>query len=165
MAQFKDNRRVLTLQAAVTAPATATGTSLAIGGGNRALVITWDITAAERDSANETYDVYITTSDGVSSWDICHFPQVLSTGAKRFVARILCDGIVPQTVTTAAPGVVAIESGTLAVITGGTNAIKSLAAGLVRHGPIGTSLNHELVVAGTVVTGIAYSISVVEERY
>jgi hypothetical protein len=166
MPQYKDNRRVFTLQAATAGIATATGTPFSLGGGNRTLVITWDITAAERDSANETYDVYITTSDGVSSWDLVHFPQVLTTGAKRFVARVLCNSILPQSVTTAAPGVASVESATLAVIAGAANAIKTLAAGTVRHGPIGTSINHELVVAGTIAAGgIAYSISVVEERY
>jgi hypothetical protein len=43
---------------------------------------------------------------------------------------------------------------------GSSEGIKALAAGKVRHGPIGSSLGHELVVAGTVVTGIAYSITV-----
>lgn len=164
MPQYKDNRIATNLLAAITSPATASGTPRLIGGGVRALVVTWDITAAERDSANETYDLYITTSDGVSEWDIVHFPQVVTTGAKRFTARVLCDQALPQTVTTAAPGVPVVDSATLATITGGLNAIKSLGAGLVRHGQIGVSLNWELVVAGTVVTGIAHSIKIVAER-
>src|SRR5580765_4481998 len=116
-----------TLQGAVTKAATYSGTPLALSGSglasvkqSRSLIVTLDITVAERDSANETYDFYITTSDGVSSWDICHFPQIVSTGAKRFTARIALEGPL-QTVTTAAPGVVAVESGTLATITGATN--------------------------------------------
>jgi hypothetical protein len=147
------------LQAAVTKSASFTGTAITVPANARSVNVTLDITSAERDSTNETYDVYITTSDGVSSWDVAHFPQIATTGAKRFTATILCD-LLPQTVTTAAPGVSAVRSATLATITGGTNAIKSLGAGLVLHGPLGLTLNHELVVAGTVVTGIAYSIQV-----
>ena len=165
MGQYRDNRLSATLQASVTKAATFTGTALPITGGITALIVTLDITSAERDSANETYDFYITTSDGVSAWDVAHFPQIASTGAKRFTARILCGAsLLPQNVTTAAPGVAAVDSGTLATITGGTNAIKSLAAGLVRHGQLGSSLNHELVIAGTVATGIVYSITILAER-
>jgi len=153
-----------TLLAAVVSPATASGVPVGISGGARSLVITWNITVAERDSANETYDLYITTSDGVSAWDIVHFPQVITTGAKTFTARVICQGVLPQTITTAAPGVPVIDSATLATVTGGLNAIKSLGAGLVRHGPVGTTLSWELVVAGTVATGIAHSVSVTVER-
>ncbi len=155
------NRLGSVLQAAVTKAVSFSGTAIPVPSNARSLTITLNITAAERDSANETYDFYITTQDidGLSSWDIVHFPQIISTGAKRFTASIVCD-ILPQTVTTAAPGVSVVRSGTLATISGGTNAIKSLAAGLVLHGPIGTTINHELVVAGTVATGIVYSIQV-----
>ncbi len=152
-----------TLLAAAVSPATASGAPVSISGGARSVILTWNITSAERDSSDETYDLYITTSDGVSSWDVCHFPQVLSTGAKRFTARILCQSLPPETITTAAPGVAVVESGTLATVTGGTNAIKSLAAGLVRHGPLGSSLNWELVCAGTIATGIAHSVTALVE--
>lgn len=145
------------LQAAVTKAVSFSGEPIGVPANARAVTLTLDITAAERET-NETYDVYITTGDGVSEWDVVHFPQIATTGAKRFTATILCD-LVPQTVTTAAPGVSAVRSGTLATITGGTNAIKSLGAGLVLHGPLGRTLNHELVVAGTVATGIEYSIT------
>ncbi len=148
-----------TLQPAVTKAASFTGAAIAVPANVRSINITLDITVAERDTGNETYDFYITTSDGVSAWDIAHFVQIATTGAKRFTASILCD-ILPQTVTTAAPGVSVVRSATLATASGGTNAIKSLAAGLVLHGPVGLTINHELVVAGTIVTGIAYSIQV-----
>jgi hypothetical protein len=127
--------------------------------GYREMIVTLDITSAERDDADETYDLYIITGDGKSEWDLVHFPQIATTGAKRFTARVLSE-ILPQNVTTAAPGVAAVDSGTLATITGGTNAAKSLAAGSVRHGPWGDRIRSELVVAGTVTTGIAYSIQV-----
>jgi hypothetical protein len=155
-----------TLQPAVTKAATFSGAGLFASRHLRKvreLIITLNITVAERDSGNETYDFYITTGDGVSSWDLVHFAQIASTGAKTLTARIVTD-LQPGTVTTAAPGVAAVESGTLATIASATNAVKSLAAGLVRHGPIGDRLGYELVVAGTVATGIAYSILVEGRR-
>jgi hypothetical protein len=155
------------IQEAVTKAATYSGTPVTFGPIGRrllrkakSLVVTLDITAAERDSANETYDFYITTGDGVASWDVVHFPQVATTGAKQFTARVeLSPGFALSTVTSATPGVAAVDPATLAVQTGGAQAIKSLGAGLVRHGPLGEWLSHELVIAGTVVTGIAYSIT------
>jgi hypothetical protein len=146
------------LQIPVTKAASFSGSPIAVPGNARSVNITLNITAAERDSANETYDFYITTSDGVSAWDVAHFTQIATTGPKTFTATILCD-LLPQTVTTAAPGVAVVRSGTLATVSGGTNAIKSLGAGLVLHGPLGLTLNHELVIAGTIATGIAYSIT------
>jgi len=127
----------------------------------RELIITLAITAAERDSADETYDFHITTASDINaaSWDLCHFPQVLTTGVKTFVARLRSD-LLPQQVSTATPGVAAVESGTLTVYAGATHAVGSLAAGLVRHGPWGDKIGYILTIAGTVVTGIAYSISV-----
>src|SRR6185503_10118692 len=98
------SRLALTLQSAVTKAASFSGAALGIPGSVKSLIVTLDITVAERDTGNETYDIYITTSDGVSSWDIAHFPQIATTGAKRYTAQILCKGIVPQTVTTAGPG-------------------------------------------------------------
>jgi hypothetical protein len=120
----------------------------------RELVITLDITSAERDSANETYDFYITTSDGVSSWDLAHFTQVITTGAKRFVVRLFAD---KEPTVVASNGA---ETNEASMLVSTTNATKTLAAGSVRHGPWGNMLGYELVIAGTVVTGIAYSISV-----
>lgn len=125
----------------------------------KALLITLDITVAERDSANETYDVYVTTGDGVGKWDIVHFPQIATTGAKRFTARIVRD-LLPQNVTTATPGVAANDE---AIIQNDTAAaqqgIKTLAAGKVRHGPWGDRIGYEVVIAGTVATGINFSLT------
>lgn len=147
------------MQAATTKAASFSGTPVTVPADARSIIVTLDITAAERDTGDETYDFYITTSDGVSAWDVAHFPQIATSGAKRYTARIQC-GLLPQNVSTATPGVAANDPATLATASGGANAIKSLAAGAVRHGPPGLTLNHELVVAGTVVTGIAYSIQV-----
>jgi hypothetical protein len=123
------------------------------------LVITLKITAAERDTGNETYDFYVITGNGLSEWDLVHFPQVASTGAKTFTARLRSD-MLPQNVTTASPGVAANESGTISTASGGAETPKTLAAGTVRHGPWGNMLRYELVVAGTIVTGISYSLQV-----
>lgn len=123
------------------------------------LVVTLKITSAERDSSDETYDFYLITGDGLSEWDIVHFPQIATTGAKTFTARLRSD-LLPQTVTTAAPGVSAVASGTLATVSGAANAPKSLAAGTVMHGPWGNTLRYELVCAGTIVTGVSYSLQV-----
>ena len=159
MSLFQQETKTFAWQPAVTKAATASGTALRLGLHARDLIVTWNITAAERDSADETYDLYITTSDGVSSWDIAHFPQVLATGAKTFTA-IISGYVYPQNVSTAAPGVQAVTTATLATATGQANVIKTLGAGLVRHGPWGDRINWELVVAGTVVTGISFSIQV-----
>ncbi len=124
----------------------------------RELIVTWDIESAERDTGNETYDLYLISGDGVSEWDLVHFPQITATGAKRYTARVI--DWQPSNITTASPGVSAIDSATLATAASATNAPKSLAAGSVRHGPFGNYLRYELVVAGTVTTGIKYSLQV-----
>lgn len=148
------------LQAAVTKAATYAAADLECGLDRfTELIVTLDITAAERDSANETYDFYITTGDGKSAWDIVHFPQVITTGAKRFTARVLSTRLAE--VSTATPGTAAEPSATLATITAGAGeAIKTLAAGKVRHGPWGDRIGYQLVIAGTVATGIVYSIHI-----
>lgn len=127
------------------------------------LLVTLTVFSAERDTGNETYDVYVTTGneDG-KSWDVVHFPQIATTGAKTFQARILCEPAGPlQNVTTATPGVAANDPAIFQTDTAGSaQGAKTLAAGVLRHGPIGNQLSHELVVAGTVATGIDYQITV-----
>lgn len=118
------------------------------------LVVTLDVTAAERDSADELYDVYITSGDGVANWDLIHFPQIATTGTKRYTARVNAD-LLPESV---ASNGTATNEGILDTKT--TNATKTLAAGTVRHGKWGNRLGYEVVVAGTVVTGITLSIQV-----
>lgn len=125
------------------------------------IVVTLSITAAD---SGGTYDFYLITGTefgqgSLAEWDLVHFTQQAGTTAHTYVARIRAD-LLPQTVTTAAPGVPAIDSATLSVAAGATNAPKSLAAGLVRHGAFGNSLRYALVAAGTVTTGITYSIQV-----
>lgn len=154
--------RKLTLTDAITSAATLSSARLTLPGTPKILIVTLDITAAERDSANETYDFYIVAGDGISEWDIAHFPQVLTTGAKRFTARILSDRLAE--VTTATPGVAAEPSGTFKTDTvGAGEGVRTLAAGKARHGPLGHLIGYELVIAGTVVTGISYSIQVFAE--
>jgi len=91
---------------------------------------------------DETYDFYITTTEGPASWDIVHFLQVATTGAKTFVARVHLNTR-PQTVT----ATTLAEEASLLVSS--TNAIETLAANAVRHGPIGRRLGHSVVIAGS----------------
>lgn len=126
-------------------------------GDYKTLVLTLDITVAERDSTDELYDVYVVMGDAKSTWDIVHFPQIATTGAKRFTARVLADRLAE--VTTATPGIAAEPSATLATITAGSgDGTKTLGAGKVRHGPFGDQIGVIIVIAGTVVTGITCSV-------
>jgi hypothetical protein len=142
------------LEGPLTNTASYSGVPANIVGGFKALVVTLDITVADRADANETYDFYITTSDGVSSWDIIHFPQVATSGAKRYTARVNLNAI-PQTV---ASGGAATNDDILRTDSSGSQKIKTLAAGAVRHGGIGQSISHELVAAGTT-PSITYSLT------
>lgn len=160
MANRTDIRAPITLQAAVTKAANFTGDVIPGLIAYRDLIVTLDITAAERDSSNETYDIYITTGDGKAEWDIIHFPQIASTGAKRFTA-IVSGSSRPTNASTADPGVEAVTSAILTTTAAGSgHGAKTLGAGLVRNGPFGDRIGHYLVVAGTIVTGIAYSITI-----
>jgi hypothetical protein len=123
----------------------------------RSLVLTLEIESAERET-NETYDFYIVTGDGRAKWDLAHFAQIATTGAKRFTARLSRD-LLPQNVTNAAPGVAANDPSILTTTAGGAHDVKTLTAGSVRQGPWGDRIGYELVVAGTVATGVKYSIS------
>lgn len=125
------------------------------------LVVTLIVSAAD---SGGTYDFYLITGTEsqetvLAEWDLVHFTQQAGTTAHTYVARIRAD-LLPQTVTTAAPGVPAIDSATLSVATSATNAPKSLAAGSVRHGPFGATLRYALVAAGTVTTGVTYTIHI-----
>ncbi len=120
------------------------------------LVVTLKITAATH--SDETYDFYLITGDGLSEWDLVHFTQVATTGAKTFTARVRAD-LLPQNVTTATPGVSAVDSATLTTATSATHAPKTLASGSVRHGAFGNMLRYELVVAGSS-PSITYSLQV-----
>lgn len=128
------------------------------------LVVTLQVTAAVHVT-NATYDFYVTTGDENSAWDLVHFSQIaaaISSTPTTFTARITSQNTIPQTVTTASPGVAANESATIQTDTAGSNqGIKTLTAGMVRHAPWGYSLGYELVVAGAEAgKSITYSIEV-----
>ena len=127
----------------------------------RELILTLKVTSAERDTGNELYDFWITAeNEAGQQYDLVHFPQIATTGAKTFVARLRSD-LLPQTVTTASPGVASVESGSIKTDTSGADqGAKTLVAGTIRHGPWGDKLGYILDLGGTVVTGIAYSIHV-----
>jgi hypothetical protein len=125
----------------------------------RELVITFLVTAMDRTTGDELADLHITTeNDAGASWDLCHFPQIATTGVKTFVARLRSD-LLPQNVSTATPGTAAVESGTLTVYAAATHAVGSLGAGLVRHGAWGDKIGYILTLAGTT-PSISFSISV-----
>lgn len=121
------------------------------------LLLLLHVISADRTTGDEVYDVYVTTKvggfgDAKGEWDLVHFPQVATTGEKIYVASLQLNPGVggPNQVTTAAPGVSSVESGTMLVTAAGAaNGVKTLAAGTVRHGVFGEKLGHHLVVAGT----------------
>lgn len=126
----------------------------------REMVITLDVTAAERDDLDETFDFWVTTGDGVSSWDLVHFPQIASDTPARYTARLVASAR-PENVTTASPGVAANDSATLLTTAAGAgNGIRTLAAGSVRHGKWGDRIGYSLDVGGTVTAGVTFSITV-----
>lgn len=116
----------------------------------RVLEITLDVTAAD---AGGTYDIYIITSDGVSTWDLCHFSQPEAAGG-RLLARIYQDQ----------PGQVIHSDGTITqeghLATAGTDTAGSLVSGATRHGPWGHMIGYKLVAGGTITSGITFSILV-----
>lgn len=141
----------------------ATGVPLALVdrklSGYKYLVATLDITAAERDSSDELYDVWIIMGDAKSTWDIVHFPQIATTGAKRYTARVSAERFAE--VTTATPGVAAEPTSIMATVTGGSGeGSKTLAAGKVRHGPFADFIGVAVTIAGTVATGITFSVDI-----
>ena len=112
------------------------------------VVLTLAVTAATH--TNETYDLYVWTTDGFSKWDIAHFPQIATTGAKTFTARLTSQNQIPANVTNATPGVANNDPSFIQTDTPGANqGIKTLGAGIVRHAPFGEWLGYSLVVAGT----------------
>lgn len=125
------------------------------------LLIELVVTSAERDSANETYDIYVwAESPGGTKMDLAHFPQVATTGAKKFLARV-SRNISPAKIDSGTP-TTTVDKGTLTMTTDGSgDGWKTLSAGQVRHGPWGHKIGYSVVVAGTVTTGIAFSINVV----
>jgi hypothetical protein len=152
--------RQLTLQPTVTKGADYTGSDYVFSSNPKELIVTLKVDSCEQDTADETYDIYITTGDGVSSWDIIHFPQLTTDATYIYTAGVNCR-LAHQNVTSAVPGVAAVDPSTFKTDTAGAgNGIKTLTAGYVRHGPVGNRIGHQLVVAGTIVVGIVYSITV-----
>ncbi len=154
--QFRHYREQI--QAAGLVAATQAGTMLDRKlCGYKQLVITLDVTAAERDSGDELYDVYVVMGDAKSTWDIVHFPQIATTGAKRYTARVLAERLAEVTIGGVAAEPVSIFKTDTA---GASEGIKTLAAGKVRHGPFGDFIGVVVVIAGTVATGINFTVDV-----
>ncbi len=112
------------------------------------LIVTLHIVSMDRTSSDETADFYITMGDDQSVWDIIHFPQIATTGAKTYTARVLSER--QAEVTTATPGVAAEPTSIMKTDTSGSNEGKrTLAAGKVRNGPFADYLGYDCVIAGT----------------
>jgi hypothetical protein len=116
------------------------------------------VTDADRTDTDETYDVYVTsfitlpTAGRVVRWDIVHFPQIAADPATAvtYVAHVSPFGPQPQNVTTAGPGVMAVQTATnLTFVAGSDQGIRTLGAGLVLHGALGEGLSFSLVGGGT----------------
>ena len=123
------------------------------------LVITLQISAADLTDLDETYDFYITTENEAGArWDLAHFAQIVADDTYTLVARVRTY-LLPRQVSTASPGVEAVESGTLAVAAGQANRPTTLTAGVVRHGSWGNKIGYELVTGGTT-PSVSYSITV-----
>lgn len=150
MAVIQRNRRVRAQILSVTALA-ATANSLPLANwelsGFLNLLVTLKVISAVH--TDETYDVYITSGDGTGSeWDIVHFPQVATSGAKTFTARVLSQRLAE--ITTATPGIAAEPTATMKTDTAGSaEGAKTLAAGKVRHGPLGDWIGVWVVIAGS----------------
>lgn len=111
------------------------------------------VTAADRTNGNETYDIYVTSYITLPSgtklwWDIAHFPQLTATGSYTMI----CKGqpAYPQTITTAGPGVAAVQTASNSVGTAGSGqGIRTLTAGMALHGLLGEGIAYSLVGGGT----------------
>lgn len=147
----------LVLQSAITATGDISGSDRPFPTKDpKEAIVVLKVTSADRTTGNETYDIYVTTgvtlADGTKAkWDIAHFPQVATTGAKTYVAKVAGYGCpYSQTVTTAGPGVMAVNTGTMKTDTAGAGeGIKSLTAGMTRSCVLGEFIGYELVTAGT----------------
>lgn len=113
------------------------------------LILTLEATAAARTS-DATYDIYVTCTDGISEWDLVHFPQIaasITSSPKTYTAR-LASKVLPQTVSSS--GSAANDNGCLETDTAGSNqGPRTLAAGSVRHGLHAGQLNTYVVIGGT----------------
>lgn len=127
-------------------------------GDARQVIATLAVTAADRTNSDETYDFYLVTGDGTSEWDLVHFPQIAANAAKTYTTVVNSD-IYGTTV--ASNNATAVQPGQIRTDTAGANeAIRTLTAGMTRHGMIGSKLGYELVVGGTSPGPVAFSVVV-----
>lgn len=124
-----------TLLSTTTQTADTTGSYKTGLGGFGTITVTWDIDAADRADANETYDLYIQMSDGASDWDVVHFPQVITTGEKHYTASFKCNLSNTNILKTDTSGA---DQGT-----------RTLAANSTRDGICGDRLRYDIDVGGT----------------
>jgi hypothetical protein len=137
-------------------------------GGNaiKKLLAILRIVSADRTNTDETYDFYLTAwkllaSGNYARWDLVHFPQIAAAAAAIYTADVKDMGPYPQNVTTAGPGVAAVTTATMAVVTAGANqGIRTLGAGLIRHGNLGEGLSYSLATGGTTAGPISFELDV-----
>jgi hypothetical protein len=121
----------------------------------REVLLTLRVTAADRTTGNETYDFYVWSYHKLpcgkfSRWDIYHFPQIAADAEAIHTAILKPDPPEPINVTTAGPGVAAVNTATLATITAGSGqAIRTLGAGYALHGFLGEGLGFSVAGGGT----------------
>jgi hypothetical protein len=121
----------------------------------REALLTLRVTQADRTSTDETYDVYVWSYQrlpcgGVSRWDVAHFPQIVADAETIYTMMLKADPPEPINVTTAGPGVAAVNTAALATVTAGSGqSIRTLGAGKAIHGLLGEGLGFSVVGGAT----------------
>jgi hypothetical protein len=138
-------------------------------GGYRELLVTLEVTSADTGG---TYNVYLAmaarlagVATAVGGWDVVSFAQVASAIStnKIFQARVFSQRFAE--VTSATPGIAAEPPAIMETDTAGSNqGYGTLAAGKVRHGPFGDWIGVYVVAAGTITTGLTFSVDIQASR-
>jgi hypothetical protein len=129
------------------------------------VIITLNMVLADRTNADETYAFFVNTFHRLPSgvyarWDICAFTSIATVTARYLTMVVKGQPPQVQTVTTAGPGVVAVNTSTLATITdAAAEGRGTLTAGMVRNGALGEGLNYTLIPAGTTPGPITFELA------
>ena len=121
-------------------------------------------TAHDNTTTNETYQFYLTTFKTLPSgtkarWDLGAF--IVISGATAAVIQVMTVmGQTTAPVLYAANGTTGVDVSVLTVTTAGAGTgIRTIGAGLVRHGRIGEGLSYSLVGGGTTPGPITYELA------
>jgi hypothetical protein len=97
-------------------------------------------------------DFFLTTSDGISEWDVIHFPTIDTTNYGTYMAKVSTT-ILPQIVTGTTP----VNEGIIR--TDGMNGGPlTIAADSIRHGPVGTNFK-VYVVSSDMAQSVTYRLT------